>query len=392
MKKKILTGLAAVACGFGMLAVTSCGSSDSVKVGFICLHDETSTYDKNFIEAAKDVCEEMGVEAVFKTQVEEGAEYDVAVELAADGCKAIFADSFGHESGMVKAAKEYDSIQFFHATGTKAHTEKLANYHNAFASIYEGRYLAGIVAGLKMNEMIENGDIQADEAVMGYVGAYNYAEVVSGYTSFYLGAKSVCDSVTMKVRYTNSWFSVEKEAAAATQLIETDGCKLISQHADSQGAPGVCESKGVPNVFYNGNNSTSAPHTYLVASRINWRPFFTDMVKTVTENKEMAYDYVGTIATGSVELMELNTNLAAKGTQTAIDAAVEGLKNGTINVFDTANFTVGGKHYTSYKADVDDDGTYTPETEVIENGVFKESFYRSAPYFDIRIDGITELA
>ena len=392
MKKKILTGLAAVACGFGMLAVTSCGSSDSVKVGFICLHDETSTYDKNFIEAAKDVCEEMGVEAVFKTQVEEGAEYDVAVELAADGCKAIFADSFGHESGMVKAAKKFSSIQFFHATGTKAHTEKLANYHNAFASIYEGRYLAGIVAGLKMNEMIENGDIQADEAVMGYVGAYNYAEVVSGYTSFYLGAKSVCDSVTMKVRYTNSWFSVEKEAAAATQLIETDGCKLISQHADSQGAPGVCESKGVPNVFYNGNNSASAPNTYLVASRINWRPFFTDMVKTVTENKEMAYDYVGTIATGSVELMELNTNLAAKGTQTAIDAAVEGLKNGTINVFDTANFTVGGKHYTSYKADVDDDGTYTPETEVIENGVFKESFYRSAPYFDIRIDGITELA
>ena len=392
MKKKILTGLAAVACGFGMLAVTSCGSSDSVKVGFICLHDETSTYDKNFIEAAKDVCEEMGVEAVFKTQVEEGAEYDVAVELAADGCKAIFADSFGHESGMVKAAKKFSSIQFFHATGTKAHTEKLSNYHNAFASIYEGRYLAGIVAGLKMNEMIENGDIQADEAVMGYVGAYNYAEVVSGYTSFYLGAKSVCDSVTMKVRYTNSWFSVEKEAAAATQLIETDGCKLISQHADSQGAPGVCESKGVPNVFYNGNNSASAPNTYLVASRINWRPFFTDMVKTVTENKEMAYDYVGTIATGSVELMELNTNLAAEGTQTAIDQAVEGLKNGTINVFDTANFTVGGKHYTSYKADVDDDGTYTPETEVIENGVFKESFYRSAPYFDIRIDGITELA
>ena len=206
---------------------------------------------------------------------------------------------------------------------------------------------------------------------MGYVGAYNYAEVVSGYTSFYLGAKSVCDSVTMKVRYTNSWFSVEKEAAAATQLIETDDCKLISQHADSQGAPGVCESKGVPNVFYNGNNSASAPNTYLVASRINWRPFFTDMVKTVTENKEMAYDYVGTIATGSVELMELNTNLAAEGTQTAINQAVEGLKNGTINVFDTANFTVGGEHYTSYLADVDDDGTYSHEKEVIENGVFK---------------------
>ena len=405
MKKKILTGLAAVACGFGMLAVTSCGSSDSVKVGFICLHDETSTYDKNFIEAAKDVCEEMGVEAVFKTQVEEGAEYDVAVELAADGCKAIFADSFGHESGMVKAAKEYDSIQFFHATGTKAHTEKLANYHNAFASIYEGRYLAGIVAGLKMNEMIKNGDIQADEAVMGYVGAYNYAEVVSGYTSFYLGAKSVCDSVTMKVRYTNSWFSVEKEAAAATQLIETDGCKLISQHADSQGAPGVCEYKGVPNVFYNGNNSASAPKTYLVASRINWRPFFTDMVKTVTENKEMAYDYIGTIASGSVELMEINESIAPAGTKETVATAKEALINGTLNVFDTDNFTVKNAnldstiaevdadgHLVSYKADVDDDGTYSHEKPVVSDGVFKESFYRSAPYFDIRIDGITELA
>ena len=390
MKKKILTCLACVVAGTTMLSLTSCGNSGATKIGFICLHDENSTYDKNFIDAATEVCEEMGVEAVFKTQIEEGKEYNSAVELASDGCSAIFADSFGHEGGMIKAAKEYDNIQFFHATGTKAHTEKLSNFHNAFASIYEGRYLAGIVAGLKLNEMIKAGDISADEAVMGYVGAYPYAEVVSGYTSFYLGAKSVCDSVTMKVRYTNSWFSVEGETAAASQLIETDNCVLISQHADSQGAPGVCESHRVPNVFYNGNNKDYAPNSYLVASRINWRPFFKEMIQTVTEDKKMDYDWVGTLSNGAVELMEINESIAPAGTKEAVATAKEALINGTLNVFDTDNFTVNNVHLDSYMTDVDDDGIDNKKN-VVTAGVFKESFYRSAPYFDIRIDGITEL-
>ena len=208
------------------------GGNTAVKAGFIFLHDENSTYDLNFINAAKEACESMGIEYVFKTNIPEGQEaYDAACELADEGCNYIFADSFGHEDYIIEAAKEYPDIQFCYATGTKAHTEGLDNFHNAFASIYEGRYLAGIAAGMKINEMIEKGEITADQAKMGYVGAYTYAEVISGYTSFFLGARSVCPSVTMEVTFTGSWYDETAEKEGANKLIQ-DGCVLISQHAD----------------------------------------------------------------------------------------------------------------------------------------------------------------
>ena len=187
---------------------TGAAGGNTVKVGFIFLHDENSTYDKNFMDAAKLACEEMGVEYAQKTQIpESNACYDAAVELIeVDGCNVIFADSFGHESFLINAAKEYTDVQFCHATGTQAHTAGLDNFHNAFASIYQGRYLAGVAAGLKLNEMIEAGKITADKAKMGYVGAFTFAEVMSGYTSFYLGAKRVCPTVTMDVKFTGSWY------------------------------------------------------------------------------------------------------------------------------------------------------------------------------------------
>ena len=209
MKKKVLSLVLALMMIFAFsVTLTGCGSgSDSgdaaYKVGFICLHDENSTYDKNFIDAANAACENLGVEAVIKTNIPEGQEcYDAAAELVDAGCGIIFADSFGHEDFMIQAAKDFPDVQFCHSTGTKAHTEGLENYHNAFASIYEGRYLAGIAAGMKINEMIDAGDITADQAKIGYVGAYTYAEVVSGYTSFFLGARSVCESATMEVTFT----------------------------------------------------------------------------------------------------------------------------------------------------------------------------------------------
>ena len=234
---------------------------DQIKVGFIFLHDENSTYDLNFINAAKAACEALGLtedQYVLRTNVPEGQEcYDAAAELADDGCNIVFADSFGHEDFMIQAAREFPEVQFCHATGTKAHTEGLDNYHNAFASIYEGRYLAGIAAGMKLNEMIGAGKITADKAKMGYVGAFTYAEVISGYTSFYLGAKSVCPSVTMDVTFTGSWYDETAEKEAANKLI-AEGCVLVSQHADSMGAPTACEEAGVPNVSYNGSTLDAA--------------------------------------------------------------------------------------------------------------------------------------
>lgn len=388
----MVLSLAAVFTGCG--SSSSSGSSDSsnadsLKFGFIYLHDENSTYDNNFLVAAKEACEKMGVEMINKTNIDESdACKEAALDLVDQGCDIIFADSFGHEDFMIEAAKANPDVQFLHATGTKAHTEKLDNFHNAFASIYEGRYLAGVAAGMKINAMIEEGKFTEDEAKMGYVGAHPYAEVKSGYTSFYLGAKSVCPSVTMEVTFTGSWYDETLEKEAANKLI-SDGCVLISQHADSMGAPTACEAAGVPNVSYNGSTVKACPNTFIVSSKINWAPYFEYAIKCVQEGKAIDTDWTGTIATGSVELTEINEKAAAEGTQEAIDAAKADLESGKINVFDTANFTVKGETLTSYMADVDTDAEFKGDTEVVKDGVFEESKHRSAPYFDVDIDGIS---
>ncbi|MGN0491298.1 BMP family ABC transporter substrate-binding protein [Ruminococcus sp.] len=378
-------------CGSSSSSSSNSGSSsaESLKFGFIYLHDENSTYDNNFLVAAKEACEKMGVEMINKTNIDESdACKEAALDLVDQGCDIIFADSFGHEDFMIEAAKANPDVQFLHATGTKAHTEKLDNFHNAFASIYEGRYLAGVAAGMKINEMIEAGKFTKDEAKMGYVGAHPYAEVKSGYTSFYLGAKSVCPTVTMEVTFTGSWYDETLEKEAANKLI-SDGCVLISQHADSMGAPTACESAGVPNVSYNGSTVSACPNTFIVSSKINWAPYFEYAIKCVQEGKAIDTDWTGTIATGSVELTEVNEKAAAKGTQEAIDAAKADLESGKLNVFDTATFTVKGAPLDSYMADVDTDPEYKGDTEVVKDGVFEESKYRSAPYFDVDIDGIS---
>ena len=367
---------------------------DQIKVGFIFLHDENSTYDLNFINAAKAACEALGLtedQYVLRTNVPEGQEcYDAAAELADDGCNIVFADSFGHEDFMIQAAREFPEVQFCHATGTKAHTEGLDNYHNAFASIYEGRYLAGIAAGMKLNEMIEAGEITADQAKMGYVGAFTYAEVISGYTSFYLGAKSVCPSVTMDVTFTGSWYDETAEKEAANKLI-AEGCVLVSQHADSMGAPTACEEAGVPNVSYNGSTLDACPNTFIVSSRIDWEPYFEYMINCVVNGEAIAADWTGTLSTGSVVLTDVNEAAAAEGTAEAIETAKAALEDGSLHVFDVSTFTVGGEALTSYMADVDTDPDYTPDTEAIVDGYFSESTFRSAPYFDIQIDGINLL-
>ena len=377
-------------------SLCACGGTETkkstVKAGFIFLHDENSTYDLNFINAAKEACEATGVEYVMKTNIPEGQEcYEAACELADAGCTIIFADSFGHEDYMIEAAKENPNVQFCHSTGTKAHTEGLSNYHNAFAAIYEGRYLAGLAAGMKLNEMIANGEITADDCKMGYVGAFTYAEVISGYSSFFLGARSVCPSATMEVTFTGSWYDETAEKEGANKLIE-DGCVLVSQHADSMGAPTACETAGVPNVSYNGSTASVAPNTFIVSSRIDWAPYFTFAINAVKNNETIPADWTGTLATGSVKLTELG-GAAAEGTQAAIDEAMNQFKAGTLHVFDINNFTVNGAKLDSYMADVDTDADYTGDHEAIVNGYFNESGdgFRSAPFFDVNIDGITLL-
>ena len=376
------------------------------KVGFIMLHDENSTYDLNFINAAKAAIKNLGLtdaDYILKTNIPEGQEcFDTACDLAEQGCNIIFADSFGHEPFMIDAAKKYPDVQFCHSTGTRAHTDGLPNYHNAFASIYEGRYLAGIAAGMKLNQMIAEGKITADKAKMGYVGAFTYAEVISGYTSFFLGARSVCPTATMEVTFTGSWYDETAEKEGAEKLIQ-NGCVLISQHADSMGAPTACEKAGVPNVSYNGSTVSVGPNTYIISSRIDWAPYYVYAIQAAMDGKTIDADWTGTLATKSVVLSDLNTNVAADGTQAAIDEAMKKLENGELHVFDVSTFTVTGEnvtadmktdaegHLTSYMADVDNDANMEHDTEVVHDGYFAESEKRSAPYFDIAIDGIVRL-
>jgi basic membrane protein A len=392
----VLTLLVSCGGGGGGEEAADGGGGDDFKVALICLHDENSTYDLNFINGFKEAMGELGLsedQYMIKTGVPEGQEcYDAAAELADAGCKLIFSDSFGHQDYMLQAAQEFPDVQFVSCTGDKALVSGQENYHNAFASIYEGRYLAGVAAGMKLNEIKEAGKLKGDVPKMGYVGAFTYAEVISGYTSFYLGAKSVCPDVVMDVTFTGSWYDETAEKEGANKLIQ-GGADLISQHADSFGAPTACETAGVPNVSYNGSTKDAGPNTYIISSKINWAPYFKLASEAVQKGE--AFDennnWTGTLDTDSVQLTELNTDVAAEGTQEKLDEVMAGLKDGSIHVFDTSTFTVEGKKLDSYKADVEADEAYEPDTEVISDGYFHESEYRSAPYFNLAIDGITRL-
>ena len=359
--------------------------AENFKLGVICLHDEQSTYDLNFLNGVAAMQEALGLsndQVIIKTMIDETEEcYEAAADLVDQDCTIIFANSFGHEDFMIQAAKEFPDVQFCHATGVKAAAENLPNYHNAFASIYEGRYLAGIAAGMKLNEMIEAGKFTAEEAKIGYVGAFTYAEVISGYTSFYLGARSVCPTVTMEVTFTGEWFDITAENNAAKALIAR-GCKLISQHADSMGAPSACEAAGVPNVSYNGSTYETCKNSFIVSSRIDWAPYFAYIVKCMNTGAAIDTNWCGGIAEGSVALTGINLDVAADGTVEAIKAAIDQFKAGTLNVFDTNKFTVADAKVETY---------LVGGVEVIENGIFMESKIQSAPYFDLRIDGITLL-
>ena len=374
------------------------GTEENIKAALICLHGDSSTYDKNFIDAFKQACANKGLtedDYEIITDIDEDTVcYDKAADFADKGYDVVFADSFGHEAYMIQAAQEYANVQFCHATGTQAHTKNLANFQNAFASIYEGRYLAGVAAGLKLVELYDaedgtvDGKITDENAKIGYVGAYPYAEVISGYTSFFLGVKSIVENVTMEVRFTNEWYDETAEKTTAQALIAM-GCKLISQHADSMGAPTACEEAGIPNVAYNG---ATGKDTFVIASRINWVPYFEYMLDCVKNGKDIDTDWTGTLSNGAVMITELGA-AAAEGTQAVLDEVKASLLAGTTKVFDCSKFTIGGQPVTEYLADVDDMGDWIAETNVVktENGItfIDESTFRSAPYFNtLAIDGI----
>ena len=378
--KKVLSLVLVLAMVLMFSAVASADAipADQIKVGLILLHDENIGYDEIHLNGFMDMVKALGLteeQYSIKYNVPETEVcYDKAIELVDEGCDIIFADSFGHESYMLQAASEHPEVQFCHATGYQAKTSGLTNMHNYFTAIYEARYVSGVVAGLKLNEMIDNGKITAEQAVMGYVGAYPYAEVISGYTAVYLGARSVCPSVTMKVTYTNSWADMALEKEAADALI-AQGCVLISQHADTTGAPTACQAAGVPCVGYNVSMISVAPDSALTSAAVVWGPYYTYAVKCLIDGEEIATDWCKGYVDGAVEIKELNEKTVAAGTEETVNAVIEKLKNGELHVFDTSTFTVDGK--------VLEDETY------VWDGYYHESELASAPSFTYIVDGIT---
>lgn len=363
----------------------------NIKVGIIYIGDENEGYTAAHMAGIDQMIENLGLskdQVIAKTNIgEDEAAYDAVVDLAEQGCNIIFANSFGHEDYMIQAATEFPDVQFAHATGYQAASSGLPNMHNYFTAVYESRYVSGVVAGLKLNEMIESGKITADKAKMGYVGAYPYAEVVSGYTSFYLGAKSVCPTVTMEVQYTNSWADMAAENEVASQLI-ANGAVLISQHADTTGAPTACETAGVPIVGYNVDMTSVAPNAALTSATINWGPYYTYAVKSVIDGTAIATDWSQGFVDGAVGISALNDTVVAAGTAEKVAEVEEALKNGTFHVFDTTTFTVGGSSIDDL---ITSNGDFAKYADYVSDGYFHESELISAPAFDLRIDGITEL-
>ena len=366
-------------------------AAKDIKVGFIFVGDENEGYTAAHYEGAKAMQAALGLtddQVIIKWNVPEDETcYDAAVDLADQGCNIIFGNSFNFESYMIMAASEYPNVQFCHTTGYQAASSGLANMHNAFTAVYESRYVSGVVAGLKLNQMIADGKITAETAKVGYVGAYPYAEVISGFTSFFLGVRSQCPTATMDVTYTNSWASFDLEKEAAEALI-AGGCVLISQHADTTGAATACEAAGVPIVGYNISMIATAPTCALTSAAISWAPYYTYAVNCVVSGEAIKVDWCQGYAEGAVSITELNEAAVAPGTADKVAAVEATIKDGTLKVFDTTTFTVGGKTLEDLIAA---GGDYAKYAAYVSEGCFHESTLASAPAFDLIIDGVTDL-
>lgn len=410
MKKRQLVGMVA-ALSLTVSMLTGCGSGNNnnkaadatvateqasnegaggtkdvsgLKIGVIYIGDENEGYSAAHMAGIDEMMEEFGLsqeQVIEKTNIPEDEScYDAAVDLADQGCNIVFATSFGHEDYLIRAAQDFPNAEFCHATGYQAASSGLANIHNYFDNIYEARYVSGVVAGMKINEMIEDGKITADQAKIGYVAAFPYAEVISGYTAFYLGARSVVPSATMEVKYTNSWADPSKESEMATALI-SDDCILISQHADTTGAPSVCEGEGIPNVGYNVDMISVAPNTALTSPTNDWGSYYKYAVGNYLNGEAIATDWCKGFSDGAVGITELGS-ACAEGTQEKVDEVIAAIKDGSLHVFDTSTFTVDGESLESWKS--------ASGIEYIYDGYFHESEAISAPAFELRIDGITE--
>ena len=413
--KKVLGLALAAAMSVSMLMSVSVGAAD-LKVGVILVGDETEGYSKAHMDGINQAAEALGMDPsqiIWKYKVgEDSTCYDSAIDLVGQGCNLVISNSYGHQTYMVTAAMDYPDTTFVSMTGDFAAISGCPNFKNAFTKVYESRYVSGVVAGMKLAELLESGELtpevqpdsfDADGNVrIGYVGAYSYAEVVSGYTAFYLGVKSIVPNVVMEVLYTNSWFDIDKEAAAAEALI-ANGAVIVGQHADSTGAPAATQKlldsgKICYEVGYNVDMLETAPTAALTSATNTWKVYYQYLFETMMNGEEVDVDWAEGYDQDAVAITALGESVA-EGTAEKVAEVEEALRTGELHVFDTANFTVNGEHIDSYEVDLSfmdwasnpPAVIYQGETvETVTDGYIAESEVRSAPYFALRIDGIIE--
>lgn len=419
-----------------VLARTGCtkgGDSSTLKVGLICVGDETETYSKAHIDGIKAAAAKLGATVIYKNSVPEGTQVvDACTELKEAGAQLIFTNSYGHQDYACAFAKDNPDLTIVADTGDYAAISGLSNFKNAFTNIYEARYVSGVVAGRKLKELNAAGKIEASSKdaagniKIGYVGAYNYAEVVSGYTAFYLGVKEgfEADNVVREVKYTNSWYDHDAENTAAKYL-RSKGCVIIGQHADSTGAPEAVEEehnkgKEVYSVGYNIDRLSKAPTAALTSSTNNWEKYYEYAIGQFKKGESIAVDWAKGYADDAVGITTLGPKVA-EGTKAKVDSLVAAIKAGTKHVFDTSKFTITGANKDNFNnagATIDEttghvtknrvDFSYRDWTQggkVVYQGetvdtvkksgdvsYVEESVKRSAPYFALRVDGITETA
>lgn len=418
MKKFVSLLLAAVmvVSVFAFNTVVFADADPDFKIGVILIGDETEGYSTAHINGIKEAAKELGIDEgniIWKYKVpEDSTAYDSAIDLVGQGCQLVISNSYGHQTYMVQAAMDYPDTTFVSMTGDFAAISGCPNFKNAFTGIYESRYVSGVVAGLKLKELMESGTLTAEtqpesfdkdgNVKVGYVGAFSYAEVVSGYTAFFLGIRSVVPNTVMEVKYTNSWFDIDKEGAAAEALI-ANGAAIIGQHADSTGAPAATQKlldsgKICYSVGYNIDMLETAPTAALTSATNNWAAYYKHAFETVMNGGKLEADWAKGYSEDAVGITPFGES-CAEGTAEYIADVEAKLKDGTLHVFDTSTFTVGGEEVTTAPCDLSFlDFTTNPPTavyegetvEAIKDGYFAESEFRSAPYFTLRIDGITE--
>ncbi len=292
-------------------------TKDNIMVGFVYIG---SINDQGYTEAqdqSRLALVEMGIQTMYKENVPENSDAEKAIrDLVDAGCNVIYTTSFGFMDSTLNVAKDFPNVKFGHCSGFKT-AENVSTY---FGRMYEARYLAGVVAGLKTKTN-----------KIGYVAAFPISECIRGINGFALGVQSVNPNATVDVVWTNTWYDPTKEKQGALELLNR-GCDIIEQHQNTTAPQVAAEEKGAFAIGYNVATPTAAPKAYLTAPVFHWETFVKDDVEQILAGTWQSRKYWGGLVTGMVELAPLS-DLVAPGTEQEVAIARTAIENGSLKIF-----------------------------------------------------------